>query len=138
MKRIFITLIILTSLSCKKNPETYIEHLNGYWEIEKVILASGEEHSYNYNEFIDYFSVSDSLEGFRKKLRPLLNGTFEASKDAEQFNLKIEHDSLNIYYKTDFSNWKETILQASENDLKIINKDKNIYIYKPYKPIKTN
>lgn len=138
MKRIFITLIILTSLSCKKNPETYIEHLNGYWEIEKVILASGEEHSYNYNEFIDYFSVSDSLEGFRGKVKPLLKGTFEASKDAEQFNLKIEHDSLNIYYKTDFSNWKETILQASENELKIINKDKNIYIYKPYKPIKTN
>ncbi|MCF8274476.1 MAG: hypothetical protein K9I95_11655 [Flavobacteriaceae bacterium] len=141
MKRILIILIILiilTNLSCKKNPETYIEHLNGYWEIEKVILASGEEHSYNYNELIDYLSVSDSLKGFRKKVKPLLNGTFETSKDAEQFILKIEHDSLNIYYKTDFSSWKETILQASESELKIINKDKNIYIYKPYKAIQTN
>ncbi len=138
MKRILVILIVLTNLSCNKNPETYIKHLNGYWEIEKVILASGEEHSYNYNEFIDYFSVSDSSKGYRKKLRPLLNGTYEASKDAEQFNLKIEHDSLNIYYKTNFSNWKETILRASESELKIINKDKNIYIYKPYKAIKTN
>jgi hypothetical protein len=138
MKRILIILIILTNLSCKKNPETYIGHLNGYWEIEKVILASGEEHSYNYNELIDYFSVSDSLKGFRKKVKPLLNGTFETSKDAEQFVLKIEHDSLNIYYKTDFSNWKETILQASESELKIINKDKNIYVYKPYKSLIVN
>jgi hypothetical protein len=138
MKRIFIILIILSNLSCKKNPETYIEHLNGYWEIEKVILTSGEEHSYNYNEFIDYFSVSDSLKGFRKKLKPLLNGAFETSSDSEQFILKIENDSLNIYYKTNFSSWKETILQASESELKIINKDKNIYIYKPYKPLNIN
>lgn len=138
MKQILVILIILTNLSCKKNPETYIKHLNGYWEIEKVILATGEEHSYNYNELIDYLSVSDSLKGFRKKVKPLLNGTFETSKDAEQFILKIEHDSLNIYYKTDFSSWKETILQASESELKIINKDKNIYIYKPYKAIQTN
>ncbi|NCO63667.1 MAG: hypothetical protein GW839_07960 [Flavobacteriales bacterium] len=135
MKRLVIFFFILIHLNCSKNPEPYIQYLDGYWEIEKVILASGEEHNYSYNEFIDYFKLTDSLTGFRKKLKPALNNTFEASDDVEFFKLKIEHDSLNIYYHTNFSNWKETILLASKTELKIINEEKNIYIYKPYKPL---
>jgi hypothetical protein len=138
MKRLLLFLAILTTYSCKENPEKFIPHLNGYWEIEKVILASGDVHDYKYNPLVDYFKLTDSLKGFRKKLKPLPDGTFEDSKDTEEFNIKIEEDSLNIYYKTKFSHWKETILLASENQLKIINANKNIYVYKPYKPINTN
>lgn len=138
MKRIIILILLIINISCKKDNENYIKHLNGYWEIEKVILHSGEKHLYNYNELIDYFQINDSLKGFRKKLKPTLDGIFEVSDDVEQFVLKIEHDSLNIYYHTDFSNWKETILLANDKELKIINADKNIYIYKSYKPINLN
>lgn len=138
MKRLVLISLITFTISCSKNPETYIKYIDGYWEIEKVILSSGEKHDYTYNEYIDYFNISDSLTGFRKKLKPLLDGTFKTSKDSEQFVIKLENDSLNIYYHTNFSNWKETILSASETQLKIINKDKNIYIYKPFKPINLN
>lgn len=138
MRRGIIILIILITYSCNKHTETYIAYINGYWEIKKVVLASGEEHTYTYNEYIDYFNVTDTLTGYRKKLKPLLNGTFTTSKDLEYFALKIENDSLNIYYRTNFSNWKETILSASKNELKIINKDKNVYIYKPYQPLNLN
>lgn len=138
MKRLLIFLFIIINIGCQKNTETYIKHLNGYWEIEKVILPSGEEHVYNYNEFIDYFKVNDSLKGFRKKLKPTLDGSFETSNDAEVFVLQIEQDSLNIYYHTNFSNWKETILFANEIELKIINAESKIYIYKLFKPINLN
>lgn len=138
MKRFIIILSFLTLLNCKKDPKIFIGHLNGYWEIEKVITASGEERTYNFNETIDYFSVSDSLTGLRKKLKPSLDGTYTTSNNAETFILKIEHDSLNIYYKTKFSSWKETILMASENELKIINENKDLFLYKPYKPLNLN
>jgi len=138
MKQLLFCLCIIINLGCQKNNEIFIKHLNGYWEIEKVILPSGEEHVYNYNEFIDYFNVNDSLKGFRKKLKPTLNGTFEASNDAEKFVLQIEQDSLNIYYQTNFANWKETILFANEKELKIINAERKIYIYKSFKPINLN
>ena len=138
MKRILIIIITLLNLSCSKNPESYIEHLNGYWEIEKVILASGEEHTYSYNEFVDYFSVPDSLKGFRKKLKPNISGGYETSKDVETFHLKIENDSLNIYYDTNFAHWKETILSASEEELLIINKAKVLYLYRRFQPLNLN
>ena len=138
MKKVFVFLVFLIGIGCREHPEDHIQFLNGYWEIEKVILGNGEEHTYTYNEYIDYFKISDNLSGFRKKLKPSLTGTFETSKDSEQFVLKTENDSLNIYYKTNFSNWKETILTLTENRLKIISNQKKIYFYKPYKPININ
>ena len=98
MKRLLILLFIIINIGCQKNNETYIKHLDGYWEIEKVILASGEEHVYNFNEFIDYFNVNDSLKGFRKKLKPTLNGTFEATNDAEEFLNAIKQAAKADYF----------------------------------------
>lgn len=138
MKRLLILLLLLITYSCNEPVENFIPHLNGYWEIEKVILASGNVHDYKYNPLVDYIKLTDSLKGYRKKLKPLVNGTFLDSKDTEQFEIKTEHDSLNIYYNTKFSSWKETILFASDNQLKIINANKHIYIYKPYKSLKIN
>jgi hypothetical protein len=134
-KYLFIILTILLLNGCSKNPETYIEHLEGYWEIEEVVLPDGTKKSYTYNDTVDYIEVSDSMNGFRIKLKPLFDGSFETSKDTEQFTIKIENDSLNLYYKTPFDSWKETILIATEDQLKIINKNKAVFIYKKFIPI---
>ena len=132
---LFLSLILLCS-NCAKNPDDYIESLNGYWEIESVTLANGTERTYTFNETIDYFSISDSLKGFRKKLKPNFSGTYKTSQDAETITLKIENDSLNIYYKTAFDAWKETVLLANKNQLKIINQNKDVFLYKRFTPIK--
>jgi PBP1b-binding outer membrane lipoprotein LpoB len=137
-KYLLIILSLLLLNSCSKNPETYIEHLEGYWEIEEVVLPDGTKKSYTYNDTIDYIKVSDSLTGFRIKLKPRIDGTYETSKDSEQFTIKIENDSLNLYYKTSFDSWKETILLANEEQLKVINKNKAVFLYKKFIPINLN
>ncbi len=138
MKRLLVILLVVLTISCSKNPETYIEHINGYWEIESVILPDGTEKNYTYNATIDFFSISDSLTGFRKKLKPNFDGKFITSKDVENLKLVIENDSLNAYYTTPFAKWKETILFADGEKLKVINKNKNVYLYKRYIPLNLN
>ncbi len=135
MKKIFTILIISLTLSCSKNPESYIEHLNGYWEIDDVTLPDGTKRDYNYNETIDYIEVNDSLKGFRKKMKPNLGGTYTTSDDSESFKIVIENDSMNIYYKTPYSEWKETVLEATENRMVVKNQDDLLYVYKRYEPI---
>ena len=71
-------------------------------------------------------------------MKPNFMGTFETSKDAENFTIKIENDSMNVYYKTPFDTWKETVLLATKNQLKVINKNNAIFLYKRYKPISIN
>lgn len=135
MKRLLIILLMVSSISCSKSPKTFIEHINGYWEIESVVLADGTERSYTFNETIDFFKINDSLIGFRKKLKPTLDGKFISTNDAENLKLVIENNSLNVYYSTPFAEWKETILFANDERLKVINQDKNVYLYKRYIPL---
>lgn len=130
---IILALLLLTS--CAKKPEVNLEHLEGYWEIEEVILADGSKKSYTYNDTVDYIEISDSLTGFRIKLKPQLDGSFETSKDSEQFYIKIENDSLNVYYKTPFDSWKETVLLVTQDQIKVINKNKAVFLYKRFIPI---
>jgi len=138
MKKIIFSLIFLVLLNCSNSPETFIEHVNGYWEIESVTLPDGTKKEYTINQTIDYIIVNDSLKGFRKKMTPNYNGSYETSKNIETLNLKIENDSLNIYYSTQYTNWKETILLANEKELKIVNKDNKVYTYKRFTPININ
>ena len=102
------------------------------------VLATGTDGTkkiYEFNDTIDYIKLSDSLTGFRKKLRPKLTGGYETSNDLETFEIKIEHDSLNVYYSTSFAQWKETVISASEQELLIINKAKVRYLYKRFQPL---
>lgn len=135
MKKYGITLLILI-FSCSKNPETLLTHLNGYWEIEEVTLENGTKKQYQFSETIDYISINDSLKGYRKKLKPGINDTYFTSDDAEAITLKIEDNQLNIYYKTAYAEWKETVLDASEKHLKVMNENKDVYLYKRYTPIR--
>lgn len=138
MKRFYILLFTFLLVNCSKDPEQYIPFLEGYWEIKEVTLTDGSKKTYTFNDTIDYFHVSDSLTGFRKKLKPTLTGSFESSPIVETITLKVENDSLNLYYTTPFSKWKETILLASDNELLIINKAKVRYLYKRYQPLDLN
>ena len=135
MRQVIVGTLLLLFLNCSPNPETYIEHINGYWEIEKVILADGRHREYNFNKTIDFISINDSLTGFRKKVNPSFNGTFQTSQDIENVKAIIENDSLHLYYSTPFSEWKETVLTASEDKLTVINSAKAIYTYKRYQPV---
>ncbi|MBT8245521.1 MAG: hypothetical protein HKP48_11620 [Winogradskyella sp.] len=136
MKRIVLIFVLTLLISCSKNPEEFIKHVNGYWEIKQVIFPNGDKKDYKYNENIDYISIDDSLKGFRKKLKPGFNSKYVTSKDAEGITVKIENDSLNLYYKTPYTSWKETVLSASESTLKVVNGRETVYIYKRYKPMK--
>ncbi|MHA7843735.1 MAG: lipocalin family protein [Winogradskyella sp.] len=134
MKKVCFIILLLV-FSCSENPEIYIKHLNGYWEIEEVTLENGIKKQYQFNETIDYISINDSLQGFRKKLKPGINDTYFTSDDAEKLIIKLENDSLNLYYSTPFSKWKETVLEASEMHLKVSNQNNTVYLYKRYTPI---
>ncbi|WP_298547546.1 lipocalin family protein [uncultured Aquimarina sp.] len=135
MSKYIIYAIILLLVSCSKpNPESFIKHIDGYWEIEKVITSEGIEKQYNFNQSIDFFEVNN-MKGIRKKVQPQLNGNFITTRDSETFTLVIENDSLRMHYKTPLSTWKETLISAKEKQMIIMNEAGNLYFYKPYTKI---
>jgi len=136
MKKLIGLLLAILMVGCSNNSQDFIPHLNGYWEIDQVTLSDGTKRDYSYNDTIDYIEITDSLNGFRRKLKPNLLGSYETSKSVETFQVKIENDSLNIYYKTPYATWKETVINANETQLTIVNNaNKDVYIYKRYESL---
>ena len=135
MKRLLFILLPLLFINCSKNPETLIKHLNGYWEIEEVTLNDGSKKQYNFNDTIDYISISDGMTGIRKKLKPNFEGAYKTSNSSENFKIVIENDSLNLYYSTPFTKWKENHFKCNRRSALIINSNKDMYLYKRYQPI---
>lgn len=135
MKRCLYALLLVTFLSCSNDPSVYIPHVEGYWEIEAVTTSDGLKKEYTFSDTIDFIQFTDSLNGIRRKMKPNLLGNFESSLSVESFELKIENDSLNVYYKTPYSEWKETIIGATENNMVVVNANNVMYLYRRYEPL---
>jgi len=132
MKKYILLLTVLIASSCaKQDPNEQIEYLDGYWSIEKAVLEDGTEKDFSISTTVDFIEVQKT-SGIRKKLQPRLDGTFVTSDNAETFELKVEDDSLRLYYKTPFDSWKETIIKAKDSSLVVLNRDGKTYFYKKF------
>ena len=121
--KIIIILVSLIALSCEKpNPEAQKQNLGGYWEIKTVKMPNGEKKEFGINTIIDYIEVKGD-SGQRTKVSPKLDGTFASNGVSENFTLKIEEDSLRMYYKTPFDEWKETVIVVKDSTLTVKNRD---------------
>ena len=134
MKNIFFVLaFVFIFNSCgRQDPSNQIAKLGGYWEIESVTLTDGNKKDFSINAVVDFIEVSEE-KGIRTKVAPQFNGSFINNGTADEFNLKIEEDSLRLYYTTPFDSWKETVLLATDSVLKILNRDSKVYTYKKFR-----
>lgn len=133
MKRLLTSIILLILISCaKQTPEDMIAQLDGYWMIEKVEMPDGVEKDFRLSTTIDFIEINGDF-GVRKKVQPQLDGSFLTNDSAETFELKIENDSLNLYYQTPFDSWKESVLKTGDSLLKILNKEGKLYTYRRFR-----
>lgn len=134
--KIILLLLIVFFLSCEKpDPETQKQNLSGYWEIKSVKMPDGEKKEFDINTVVDFIELNGD-SGTRIKVSPKFDGTFITNGVAENFTLKIEEDSLRLYYKTPFDEWKETVIEAKDSTLSVKNRDNKIYTYSKFKKFK--
>lgn len=135
MKKI-VTLLIVGSMfvSCKQAiSEKDIAKINGYWEIENVVLADGTKKDYKINETIDFFEIKDN-NGFRQKVMPQLDGTYLTNDIKEKISISTEGSTFVINYETDLAKWKEEIIEIKDSTFVVKNKQELEYHYKRAKP----
>lgn len=131
--KIILLLLIVFFLSCEKpNPETQKQNLSGYWEIKSVKMPDGEKKEFHINTVVDFIELNGD-SGTRIKVSPKFDGTFITNGVAENFTLKIEEDSLRLYYKTPFDEWKETVIEAKDSTLTVKNRANKIYTYSKFR-----
>lgn len=138
MKYFYLILTLLTFTACQeKMTWERITDMNGYWEIEQVTFPDGSEKNYSINTSVDYIEIKDK-KGFRKKVQPKLNGTYDTSNDAEPFSLIEKNGEFSMHYKNALSEWEEKITSLSKDNFILTNQEGTSYHYKRFEPIKLN
>ena len=138
MNKIVLFGIFLMLVACQnKVSREELTLLKGYWEIEKVTLANGQTKEYKVNTTVDYIEVKE-LSGYRKKVYPKFDGTFDTSNDAEQFTIIEHQDRFEIHYKSELSEWVEALKSLDENSFSVTNTENITYYYKRFEPINVN
>ncbi len=130
---IFPLMICLTS--CNNAPNDQLEHINGYWGIEKVEFTKDSIRDFKINEIVDYIEIKDSV-GFRIKVKPQFDGTYIPAGEPEDIRVKMEEEKVALYYSTSFHKWKEIIVASKEDKISLKNERGIIYHYKRYQPLK--
>jgi len=128
--RILFLLLFISFVSCKEAVKvTDVQNLNGYWEIEKVILPDGEDKEYKTSETFDFFELKDK-KGTRKKGMQQFDGTFLTNDVSEDFIIEFNDGKCYINYQTDFAKWKEEVLVLTKESFVVKNKNDLEYHYK--------
>ena len=137
MKHLFkVLLISFVFVSCKQKIQSAdIPKINGYWEIEKVVLEEGKDKEYSMNENFDYFEIDKTNKGFRKKVMPQLDGTFLVNDTYENVSVRFTEDKVFLDYTTPYMKWSEELIALSDTELVLRNKEKKEYHYKKTGPI---
>ena len=135
MKYLSFLSVVLCLIGCSNSvSKEDLNHLNGYWEIEKVVFVNGGSKEFKASSTIDYIEL-EGLKGYRKKMQPKFNGSYTTSNDAEFFSIVEKEGVFQFSYKTELSEWTEKITTLSENKFSVVNQDTITYQYKRFEPI---
>jgi hypothetical protein len=137
MRRILFILVILMLWRCGNpsvNPDD-LHYLNGYWEISEVEFPNGAIKEYGINPTIDFIQIEDG-KGFRKKLKPQFDGTYDTSKDVESLSTATTNGSILLRYSTPLSEWEEKLVRLDSLSFSVVNDEGVTYRYNRFEPIK--
>lgn len=122
--------LLIVFVGCQQNVSLSDSNkINGYWEIEKVILPDGDKKEYKINETNDYFSVKNKV-GFRKKVTPQFDGKYLVNDQQESIKIVEKEDAIFIEYSTLYAKWVEEIVVLTADELVLKNAQNLEYHYK--------
>ena len=128
MKRLIILFFFI--ISCNK--QINIDLINGYWEIVSVSKNNEFVKEYPFSNAVDFFIIDSLNNGYRKKIKPKINGSFEITLHEIPISIKNNNNSYKIMYISAGNQYIETINKLDQNKLIIKNSEGIIFSYKRF------
>jgi hypothetical protein len=111
-----------------------VQLLNGYWQIDTVTFPDDSKKTYELSASLDFIQL-DNGKGYRKKVQPALDGTFDTSDDAISFEILLRDDGIFLLYSNTSDKWEELLLQVDLNSFTVRNEAGIEYLYKRFEPL---
>ena len=134
MKRLIILFFFI--ISCDK--QINLDLINGYWEIVSVSKNNEFIKEYPFSNAVDFFIIDSLNNGYRKKIKPKINGSFEITLHEIPISIKNNNNSYEIKYYSAGNQYVETINKLDQNKLVIKNSEGIIFSYKRFEKYSYN
>ena len=128
MKRLIILFFFI--ISCDR--QINLDLINGYWEIVSVSKNNEFIKEYPFSNAVDFFIIDSLNNGYRKKIKPKINGSFEITLHEIPISIKNNNNSYEIKYYSTGNQYTETISKLDQNRLVIKNSEGIIFSYKRF------
>lgn len=128
MKRLIILFFFI--ISCDK--QINLDLINGYWEIVSVSKNNKFIKEYPFSNAVDFFIIDSLNNGYRKKIKPKINGSFEITLHEIPISIKNSNNFYEIKYYSTGNQYTETISKLDQNRLVIKNSEGIIFSYKRF------
>ena len=128
MKRLIILFFFI--LSC--NNQVNLDYINGYWEVVSVSKNNKFLKEYPFSNAVDFFVIDSLNNGFRKKIKPKIDGSFEITLHEIPISIKDNNNFFDIIYFSAGNQYIETINILDQNRLIIKNSEGIIFSYKRF------
>ena len=128
MKRLIILFFFIVS----SNKQINIDLINGYWEIVSVSKNNEFIKEYPFSNAVDFFIIDSLNNGYRKKIKPKINGSFEITLHEIPISIKNSNNFYEIKYYSTGNQYTETISKLDQNRLVIKNSEGIIFSYKRF------
>ncbi|SCX79231.1 hypothetical protein [Flavobacterium caeni] len=130
MKKWLFLCVVGVLGSCGKKVEMAdVPKMNGYWEIQKVVLPDGSEKDYKINPVFDYFEIKDG-RGIRKKVMPQFNGKYLVNDLSEAVKVVAKGQKIYLAYTTPYAKWQEELVSLTDSTMVVANEEEKEYHYK--------
>ena len=107
--------------------------MNGYWEINSVMIEGKEIKNYPFSGTIDYFILDEKNKGFRKKVKPKIDGSFEINMHEIKFEIEMKKNDIYLVYGKG-KNFVESVVKLDSTKMILKNMDGFVYEYKRFLP----
>lgn len=129
-KVLYLAIFCGVFLACSRKVDPAdVTYINGYWEIEKVVLPDGQEKTYTINPVYDYFELKNG-KGFRKKVMPQFDGKYLTNDLSEQISVVTSDGATFLEYATPYAKWREQLLEITPEKMVVENAEEKTYHYK--------
>ena len=128
MKRLIILFFFI--ISCDR--QINLDLINGYWEIVSVSKNNEFVKEYPFSNAVDFFIIDSLNNGYRKKIKPKINGSFEITLHEIPISIKNSNNFYEIKYYSTGNQYVETISKLDQNRLVIKNSEGIIFSYKRF------
>jgi hypothetical protein len=130
MKKISSLMLIFLMISCSSNEEK-IQAIEGYWNIDEVILSDGTDREFPFSNHMDHFEI-DGFKGVKNRVSPRYNGSFVSYGNPIYFQWEEKDGDLCLTFQEGDGIYTQKVKKATKKTLVLLHENGTRYTYKRY------